>query len=235
MKKLAAVALAVIVCATTGCLQWGKTAGSVSLADSGAPERDTNIQELIDDTKNGGVVRIPRGRYILKKGLVVKGRKDLTIRCEEGAQILVDDVNEDVITLDKCSNIRIENAYLRHVEPLTKYACHGSVIRVWHSNNIAIINCELNGCGSIGLAASDTSELTVRNCYVHHNTFKAFGLYGCKGVRIQSCVVEDNASFLQSSGLDDVELSDNIIRRNGGYWRKKDPSPGLRIGEARRK
>jgi len=223
------VLLAGLALVTLGFRKAPRPARPVTLADPAAPLRDTNLQALIDDADDGGVVRIPRGRYVLKKGILVKARNNLTIRCEKGAQIFVDDVNEDIISFDECRNVRLETAYLRHLKPLREYACHGDVVAVSGSEKAAIVNCELNGCGAIGLDARNSKELTVRNCYVHHNTFNAFCLSDCKKVRIQSCVIEDNANFLQAHNLDDVELSDNVIRRNGGYWRKKDAKPGLKI------
>jgi hypothetical protein len=64
---------------------------------------------------------------------------------------------------------------------------------------------------------------------VHHNTFSAFVFDRCGDVKIQSSVIEDNGNFIQMYRTASLEMRDNVVRRNGGYWKGfPDPSPGLK-------
>ena len=192
------------------------------------PTLKTDLQQLIDSAKDNEIIQISPGRYVLPQGLILEDRHDLVLTCTSRAEILVNDVTQNVVTIRDSGRIRLENLLLRHVNPLQKYDCHGDVVEIRASSHITILNCDLNGCGAIGVSARGSSNLTVQNCLIHHNTFNAFYLQDCSNVRIHSNVIEDNANFLQAYGLNDIEACNNVIRRNGGYWEPMDPDPGLK-------
>lgn len=111
---------------------------------------------------------------------------------------------------------------------MEEYECHGAVLRIKDSEYVKIINCELNGCGAIGVAGYNSKNIIVRNCFIHHNSFNAFYFQGCAKVIIQSSIIEDNANFIQMYDIESLEMRDNVLRRNGGYWSESDPNPGLK-------
>ncbi|MBI4833489.1 MAG: right-handed parallel beta-helix repeat-containing protein [Planctomycetes bacterium] len=192
------------------------------------PKADLNIQRLIDNAKDGDVVDIPYGRYILKEGLKVKNRINLKILCQKGTQIFVDDVNEAIISIENSRDILLENAHLRHLKPLEEYECHGGVVVIRESSKTVISNCDLNGCGAIGVHAEGSNSVTIEHCYIHDNTFTAFYINNCDDVKIRGNIIEDNAGFLNLYKIGNMEMSDNLIQRNGGYWGKKELTPGLK-------
>jgi hypothetical protein len=159
---------------------------------------------------------------------MLRRREDLTIRCEPGTQILVSDVEENVLTIDRCERIEIGGAHLRHLKPLKEYKCHGAVVGIKESTGVEIVDCELDGCGAIGVSAWDSSELTVHHCHVHNNTFTALYLHGCDKVKITSSVIRDNGNLVQAYETRGLGMHDNTIERNGGYWEKMRSNPGPR-------
>jgi hypothetical protein len=187
-----------------------------------------DIQELVDRTQDGRIVHIPRARYVLYKNLLLRRREDLTIRCQPGTQILVSDVKENVLTIDRCKRIEIEGAHLRHLKPLKEYECHGAVIGIKESIGVTITDCELDGCGAIGVSARDSGELTVDHCHVRNNTFTAFYPHGCDKVKITSSIIRDNGNLVQLYEIRELDMHDNVIERNGGYWEKMEAKPGPR-------
>lgn len=191
------------------------------------PRRSLDLQTILDEAENGDVVGIPFGEYRLANGLVIEGGKDLTVTARFGTRILVEDTDADVLTVDGGNGVRIENLYLRHIEPRKEYECHGAVVRVRNATNVRIVNCELNGCGAVGVSARTVKGLLVRKCFIHHNSFNAFYIDDGDEVKIQSCIVEDNGNFIQRYGAGSLEMRDNVLRRNGGYWEAHpDPHPG---------
>ncbi len=193
------------------------------------PEMDLDLQAMIDEARDGSTVEIPFGEFRLAQGLTIANRRNLTLTSRPGARILVADTNADVLAISDCDNILVQNLFLRHIKPMEDYECHGAVVRIVNSVNARIVNCELNGCGAIGVSANQAQGVLVRNCFVHSNTFNAFYFESCGAVEIQSCVVEDNANFIQMYRTDSLEMRDNLIRRNGGYWAELDPNPGLKL------
>lgn len=193
----------------------------VSLGES------SGLLRLIANGPVDGVVKIPAKRYVLGKTLVIANRQNLTIRAEPGTEILLEDVNSAVLEIENSSNIRFEGALLRHVKPLKEYQCHGEVVVIRNSSGITIENCDLNGCGAIGVSIADAKDVSISNCWIHENTFNAVYASKCDGLKVYDCVIERNGNFLQAHDLNGVEMSGNIIRDNGGYWRKPEPA-GLR-------
>jgi parallel beta-helix repeat protein len=192
MKNLAVAALLICVLDLSGCVSPPTRSGW-----SRPPGGTLDLQELLDGAMDGSTVTIPFGEYVLSKGLVVQGRKNLVLTSRPGTRILVTDTNADVLSILESSGIRVANLYLRHCDPLEEYRCHGVVIRVRDSNDTVVQNCELKGCGAVGVSGWNSKNILVRNCLVQHNTFNAFYFQSCGDVKIQSTVAEDNGNFIQ--------------------------------------
>ncbi|MBI9102691.1 MAG: right-handed parallel beta-helix repeat-containing protein [Spirochaetales bacterium] len=199
----------------------------ISRGEQNLPKGTINIQELIDQTPNGGVAFIPYGEYIIDEGLRIVGKSGIILRTDAGTRILLDDTNQDVLAISGSSDVRLENLYLRHLIPREDYACHGSVVSIGYSPNVVIINCELNGCGAIGVSSYESDGLIIRNCYIHSNSFNAFYFNRASNVKIHSSIIENNGNMMQSLYSSGLEMSDNIIRNNGGYWEEQIYEPGL--------
>ena len=210
---------------TTGCS--GPETTVRSRADQNPPTSTLNLQELINTTPDGGTVTIPMGRYVLSDGLRVHDRNNLTISCAPGSQILVDDISADVIEIANSQNIRIEGAFLRHLKPLPEYECHGDVLKMRSSENIVVEDSELDGCGAIGVAVWQCRNVQVKQCLIQNNSFNALYFESAENVHIANCIIQDNANLFQMYRSQDIQMSGNIIRRNGGYWEEPE-TPGLR-------
>ena len=187
---------------------------------------DMDLQAMLDEAVSGEVVHVPRGTYVLRKGLRIT-RDNTVLACEPGTRIHITNVDEDIITVHSVTNVRIENAHLSHVKPLKEYDCHGRVVDIRDADGVTIVNCDLNGCGAVGVCAWNSQDLRIEHCWIHANTWNALYLHGCREVLLLANLIEDNANFLQMDDSTGFEASDNVVRNNGGYWREKDESPGL--------
>ena len=189
-------------------------------------ESKVSLQSLIDKAEDGAVVKVPRARYVSENSVVIKSRGRLTVRCEKGTEILCSDVNKDVLQITGSSQVTVEGALLRHTKPLGAYACHGSVVRVEKSTSVTIAQCELNGCGAVGLYASGSKTLVLSKCLVQKNSFTALYLDECTGVKIHDNIIRGNANLMQLHEVDDLDMSGNDTRRNSGYWGRLQTLPG---------
>lgn len=190
------------------------------------PDRtgEVQIQALIDAAGEDAVVRVPAGRYVLARGLVVSGKKRFTLEFESPAAVLVTDTNADVLKIEKCEQVRVRGATLRHLKPLKEYNCHGAVIAAEKCDELIIDDCTLDGCGAIGASLRDCQHATVQRCAITHNSFNAICLTKCGEVNVFDCVIENNANFLQVYRVEELMLSGNVVRNNGGYWREPEPA-----------
>jgi hypothetical protein len=225
LYRLMFVLLLTALLPLTGCADKSRTFASRDKAF--ISDLSTDLQALIDQTPDNGVVRIPKGRYTINHGLVIKGRSHLSILADVGTQILLTDTDQDVLTITDSHQIRVFNVLMRHVTPMKQYECHGGVISISGSRKVVIANSELNGCGAVGISARDTQDLTIEHCYIHNNSFNALYFSDIRGLRLWSNVITANANTLQLYGVDDMQMSDNIITDNSGYWRTPIHKPGL--------
>ena len=201
--------------------------GRFAAPEADLPLQKVDLQELINNTPDGGVVEAPLGRYVLSTSLTIAGRNNLHVAFVPGTQVRVDDTAAPVIAIENCKNVKVSGVRARHVKPLPEYRCHGEVVLITGSADIRIENCELNGCGAVGVKAVQSSA-HIANCHIHHNTFNAIYLHSCVGVSVIGNIIEDNGNTLQAEGSSgDIQWSDNLVRDNGGYW-QETRKPGLR-------
>ncbi|MDC0202007.1 right-handed parallel beta-helix repeat-containing protein [Flavobacteriales bacterium] len=178
-----------------------------------------DLQKLIDNTLDDNIIQFPEGRYLIDSPLEINGRSDLMIVGIGKCEILLTDLWDDVLKINNSNNITIHNLHLSHFKPLEEYQCNGGVIDVTDSRKIHISRCELEGSGTIGVTASKVNDLIISYCYVHDNTFNAFYFTDSKDILIHHCTIKDNANLMQSYDSD-IEMSDNTIEDNGGYWKR---------------
>lgn len=145
-----------------------------------------DIQSAIDMAKSGDVILVAAGLYETTETLVVEGKKNLTIR-GKGAVDIVCTLYVHVMTISNSAKIAVEGLHMVHSYGAEVINCDGAnVLRVENSDQISVTNCELNGCGNVGIYASNTPNLTATGNYIHSNTM--YGVYyedgpeGSKGV-----------------------------------------------------
>lgn len=202
--------------------------GRFKTPEENLPLKDLNLQRLVNQTPDGGVAEVPLGRYVIEVPLTVSGRKRLHVAFAPGTQLRCKNPFRDVIVIADCEAVKISGVRARHVKPLPKYECNGSVLRVTGSTDVHIDNCELNGCGAIGVFAAK-STLQITNCHIHHNTFNALYFSACEATVVGN-IIEENTNMLQTNACKGLTFSDNLVRNNGGYWRKQR-EPGLKSTE----
>ncbi|MBA3707726.1 MAG: right-handed parallel beta-helix repeat-containing protein [Planctomycetes bacterium] len=188
----------------------------------------SQLQELIDGANDDSIITVTRGRYVGPTSLLITQRAKLTLDCEIGTEILVDDVNQHVVAISASSAITIDGALLRHVKPLTEYQCHGNVVNVEGCTGVTISNCDINGCGAIGVSVEGCTGVAIVDSFVHENTFNAFYLRSSSDIDILRDMITDNANIMQAYQVENLKLSDNEMSRNGGYWETKDAQPGIK-------
>ncbi|MDZ7816960.1 MAG: right-handed parallel beta-helix repeat-containing protein [Planctomycetota bacterium] len=128
------------------------------------------------------------------------------------------DVYADVFSFANCGTVRLSNLYLAHAVPLEKYDCHGSVVYAKNCQSIRVSNCELNGCGAIGLSLWFCGRVFVEDSRIRNNSFNAFYISGLQSLKVIGSLIEDNGNLMQVYECDEIEMNDNKIENNGGYW-----------------
>jgi hypothetical protein len=230
MKSCMAISFALFVIGISGCASESTAVreGRFETPEVDLPLQTADVQRLVDDAPDGGTVNIPMGRYVLSGPLTIRRRRNQRVAFTPGAQLRCANTDEAVIAIEDCQGLTLSGVRARHVKPLASYNCHGPVVSVSNSRDVRIENCELNGCGAIGVSAR-RSTLSITNCHVHHNTFNAFYFESCDEVSVIGNVIEYNANTFQAYRCGEILWSDNLVRDNGGYW-ETPHRPGLQTG-----
>ncbi len=178
------------------------------------------LQEAIGMAMPGDKILIAGGTYKTKKPIEITRKSNLTIEGQEDVWLLCDDVNVDVINITFSKNVKLVSLKARHKKPLKEYQCHGSVVNIANSSNIHIEGCELNGCGAIGVYASNSSKIIITKNYIHKNSFTALYLTHSTNVKITHNRIMNNKSFIALIDIKYLEMYGNTIQNNTGYWDK---------------
>ncbi len=187
-----------------------------------------SLQEQIDAATRSGIHQliIPAGEYVLPKGLAIRDANNFALEGSGDVRILVANTDDSVISIAGSANVRLSNLYLSHLKPRPDYECHGPVLAIEKCANVTVLESELHGCGALGVKAISVAGLVVRWCNIRKNTFNAFYLSRCRTVKVIGNRIEDNANMMAAYEVDDLQMSDNLIQRNGGYWQPKVERPG---------
>jgi len=176
-----------------------------------SPNSQLSVQQAIAKAKDGDMIALARGVYRSKGPLTISGRESLTLVGEAGTWLVCDDAYENVIEILDSSDISIEGIGARHAQPLEEYGCEGAVISCEGTIGLAIMGCELSGCGAIGVALADCDEVEIADCWIHDNSYAAFTLTEVATISISGCTIEGNAALMYSSSIGDLSMEGNTV------------------------
>ncbi len=167
----------------------------------------TNVDELLAAIKPGAQIILGEGEFCLNKAsdyggqggdyyhwvslgmneyeLQIQYVSDLTIRgAGKGKTTLVTEPRfANVLTLSNCHDINLENMTLGHRE-MTE-ACEGGVIRLEAAKDVSLENLGLFGCGTVGLQAFESQQLTLEDCEIYNCSSAGVMIGSCQDVEIE--------------------------------------------------
>lgn len=161
------------------------------------------INKIIEMAESYDVILFEDGIYVVDYTFWINNKKNLTIKAENKASIECR-MYASVFYVENCSNLTIENFHLYHTEDAEAACADAHVLSIYDSKNITVKNCELNGCGEIGVYSYNSDDIKITNCYIHSNI--SYGIY--------------ITTYDESENIENVDLGfryiieDNIITGN---------------------
>jgi hypothetical protein len=137
--------------------------------------------------------------------LVLRNFRGLTIRGKHNASIEVNPRYSFCLSFMDCEGCIVENLTIGHTEG---GYCDGGVIGVEGGSRIFVNNCDLYGCGTYGVVARDTWELSLYKTNIHDCTYGIMELYGSESVKFLQCDFFNNREYelITIRGCEDVEF-----------------------------
>ena len=159
-------------------------------------------QEAVDACRDGDTILIMDGTYTFEKGIELFEKNNIKIIGRDNVELVCTNMDDNVMWIVTCSNITIKNIKARHTDPTKDERCYGNVFAIDTSRIITIENCDINGCGAIGVYSMGGSKIMLRQNHIHNNSLWA--------------VQHNGVGYLQAvDNMDDLYFEDNIIENNG--------------------
>ncbi|MBQ7097047.1 MAG: right-handed parallel beta-helix repeat-containing protein [Clostridia bacterium] len=173
---------------------------------------------LTSDYYNISDARKPDNPYIEKseysEGYVIKNVINMTI--EGKAEIAINDIYADVLSFENCGKITLDGLTVGHTEPNEEYLCDGCVTSFSNCKLINIVNCNLYGCGAIGVSAYNVDELIIDHCDIYDCSYAGVLFQLSSNVKVSDTEFYDGIYFCGVCLISDsdVDFTNCIVRDN---------------------
>ncbi len=126
-------------------------------------------------------------------GYIIKNVVNMTIEGE--AEIAINEKMADVLQFKNCRKITLSGLTIGHTASYDEYRCEGAVTRFDTCDNININNCNLYGCGAVGIYADNVNNLNVYGGKIYDCTYTGIWLTNNSSAKV------DSVEFLDSIHL----------------------------------
>jgi hypothetical protein len=271
MRSFAILASSALLAVSCGCARPG---GGPAGPPAGPRGRTVvavrNVEELIQAIGPDREIELAPGEYNLARlkqrkmehvrwgqgvpdddddSVTIRNLSNLTLRGmgERRVRIVVAEPYATVLQFENVKGLRLENLEVGH-HPKPGY-CTGGVLGFLECADVAVRNCDLFGCGTCGVGAEKTRDLTVtrsviRDCtycimclndcegcrfeesHFHHNKeFTLISVYDCAKIELRACRIEDNQAgsdeAYSTEALFHVQSSSDVVMTGGALRRNK--------------
>lgn len=192
---------------------------SITIGQSGNLD---SLPIVLQTAREGDTIKIASGTYEIDAALNLWGVENLVLMGEDDVEIVCMNKEDNVLWIVNSQNVKIKNIKARHADPPAGVFCTGNVIAVDGCRHIVIEDCDLNGCGSIGVYAVITENLTLKRNHIHNNSSYAVQIDGIgvqaetdtvAGVRFLENTIENNGHGLEN-GYDEAVEQDSVPEEN---------------------
>ena len=158
-------------------------------------------QEAVKDCQDGDSILIMEGAYEFDKAVELFEKNNVTITGRGNVELICNNMEDNVMWIVTCNNIEIKNIKARHTNPTKNERCYGNVFALDMSTDVTIEDCDINGCGAIGVYILGGGKILLRNNHIHNNSLWAVQLNGIgylheaenlEGLRFAGNVIENN-------------------------------------------
>ena len=125
----------------------------------------------------------------------------------------------DVLMLQDCADVTLEGLTFGH-RGVIEGGCQGDVLRLSGCGEICIRNCELFGCGVIGVNAVGCSRMTLEDCLLRDCSMSALNITECLDFQARDCEIlrcgkESPLAVLCVASCDGFALINCTVRECG--------------------
>ncbi len=101
-----------------------------------------------------------------------------------------------VLTLEFCSQVQLKNLTLGHTEGAV---CSGGVLKCRGCGGVYVENCDLYGCGTVGVSCESSSAVTVADSVIHDCSYQGVYALSSQSVLFDHCTFKNCAKYVAVS------------------------------------
>lgn len=181
----------------------GAIAGTDDVRNVGKGGKYAHFGDALYLLRRGNRINVLNSTHIADKAFKIEA-SDVTIAGQADASLQVRGNYESVLWLNNVTDVTVKGLLLRHTKPQNgpELCGRAGVIALTNCEDILIEDCDINGCGFIGVAIRNTAKVGLRNNHIHNNSWSA---------------VNDNndVDWYTTPEVPDIFASGNIIENNG--------------------
>lgn len=206
------------------------------------------VDELVDAIGPDRIIKLAPGDYNLT-GIKERSHRFMSIEPEfDGPQIIFQNLRNTEFVCEgpelahlyvepsytfplylfDCEGVRIGRLRFGH-SPEPGY-CTGGVVRIVRSKTIDLSDCDLYGCGTIGVEVEDSENVVISNTVIRDCNAGFASIGDCRDVVLHHCTFSNNdVSFgFSVSNSDNVRVVASTIRDNTAsqYFSPQTPLMG---------
>jgi len=193
-----------------------------------------NVDQLIDAVGPNRIIRLAPGDYNLSKvkessyefmsiepefdgpQIIFHNLKNTEFYCDgpEPAHLFVEPRYTYPLYLSDCEEIRLRNLRFGHLpEP---GECIGGVVKIVRSKTVDLNECDLYGCGTVGLDLERAENVVVANSVIRDCNQGFATIEDCRDVVLHACTFRNNAvnSGFTIENSENVRIVNTVIRDN---------------------
>ena len=178
-----------------------------SANSANAQSNADELLTLFENVQDYQEIRLLPQTYIIHEPIILRGKNDITVICEDDTEILCTDSQQDVFRIELCDNISIENGSFGHRIPKDE-SCSEAVFTIRGSRAISLSNCDIFGCGAIGIQAEGCKDIFLADCTIRDNSWTAYYLFTCDNISAINCMYEGNFTFHESNNCTNLDLKE---------------------------
>ena len=171
--------------------------------------RVNNVDDLLASIASDTRIIVESGKYVipaeehvyddfsyyLGKNISISGIENLEIAADGYVEIVLEVGDMPVVEIwENSNNITLTGLTLGHNVPEYSCAGEGHVIAAYGADNITINDCDLYGCGIVGINCYNTGNVTVNNTVIRDCAEAAVSSFWMRGnMEFNGCVIKNNA------------------------------------------
>ncbi|OPL19612.1 MAG: hypothetical protein AVO35_09870 [Candidatus Aegiribacteria sp. MLS_C] len=170
--------------------------------------------EALPEVEDGDTVLVTAGVYESDLSLELWGVRNVVLIAEEGASLVCTSMLNNVMWIVNCDSVTVSGFAAAHIQPSEDERCYGNVFALDSSDGITIRNCDISGCGAIGVYAFNCGDVFLEDNFIHGNTLWAVHFEG------QGLMQEDSL-------VPGLTMEGNTLLNNGGRFYDTELASGI--------